>query len=103
MSSAPLFATPNPPPSRAGRIARRAALDLSGVVLTALISLAAGLSINRLSARPLPLVYQTPEQRLDAELTSLIAASPFALPPTPTIDLAQFRAAVQNKSALILD
>lgn len=104
MSSAPLIANPHlKPSSRANRIARRVALDLSGVLLTASISLAAGLLINRFSARPLPLVYQTPEQRFDVELTSLVAAPPFALPPAPTIDLAQFRAAVQNKSALILD
>ena len=99
-----MIANPHPKPSsRANRIARRVALDLSGVLLTASISLAAGLLINRFSARPLPLVYQTPEQRFDVELTSLVAAPPFALPPAPTIDLAQFRAAVQNKSALILD
>ena len=78
-------------------------LDLGGVLLTASISLAAGLWINRFSARPLPLVYQTPEQRFDVELTSLVAAPPVALPPAPTIELERFRAAVENKSALILD
>lgn len=104
VSSAPLIATPHPkPPSQANRIARRVALDLSGVFLTALISLAVGLLINRFSARPLPLVYQTPEQRFDAELTSLVAAPPLALPTAPTVGLPEFRTAVEKKSALILD
>lgn len=104
MSSAPLIATPNPtPPAQASKIARQAAFDLGGVFLTAMISLAAGLLINRFSGRPLPLVYQTPEQRFDAELTSLVAAPPFALAPAPTIGLAEFRSTVENKSALILD
>jgi len=94
----------NPKPlSQPNRIARRVALDLSGVFLTALISLAAGLLINRFSARPLPLVYQTPEQRFDAELTSLVTAPPLALPPAPTIGLPEFRAAGEKKSALIFD
>jgi rhodanese-related sulfurtransferase len=104
VSLAPLIATPHPkPPSRANGIASRVALDLSGVFLTALISLAAGLLINRFSARPLPLVYKTPEQRFDAELTSLVTAPPLALQPAPTIGLPEFRAAVQKKSALIFD
>jgi rhodanese-related sulfurtransferase len=59
--------------------------------------------MNRLSAQPLPMVYQTPEQRLDAELTSLVGAPPFALAPAATIGLAQFRSAVESKKALILD
>lgn len=99
-----MIANPHPKLlSQPNRIARRVALDLSGVFLIALISLAAGLLINRFSARPLPLVYQTPEQRFDAELTSLVTAPPLALPPAPTIRLSEFRAAVENKSALILD
>jgi len=104
MSLASLIATPHSEsPSRANRISRRVALDFGGVFLVALISLAAGLSINRFSARPLPLVYKTPEQRFDAELTSLVTASPLALPPAPTVGLQEFRAAVQEKSALIFD
>ncbi len=91
------------PPSQAGKIGRRIALDFGSVCLIAIISLAAGLLINHFSARPLPLVYQTPAERLDAELTSLIAAPPFALAPAPTIGLAGFRAAVEDKSAVILD
>jgi rhodanese-related sulfurtransferase len=104
MSSAPLITIPYPtPPSQASRIARQVVFDLGWIFLTALISLAAGFSINRFSARPIPLVYQTPEQRFDAELTSLVAAPPFAFPPAPMIGLAEFRAAVEKRSALILD
>lgn len=101
-SSAPLIATPDPTP-QARNIARRVALDLGAVFLAGIISLTAGLMINRFSARPVPLVYQTPEQRFDAELTSLVTARPFALAPATTIGLAEFRLAVENKSALILD
>lgn len=99
-----MIANPHPKPlCQANTIARRVALDLSGVFLTALISLAVGLLINRFSARPLPLVYQTPEQRFDVELTSLVMAPPLALPPAPTIGLPEFRAVVEKKSALIFD
>jgi rhodanese-related sulfurtransferase len=60
--------------------------------------------MNRFSAAPLlPIVYQTPEQRFDAELTTLISAPPFKIAPAATIGLDKFRAAVDSKSALILD
>jgi rhodanese-related sulfurtransferase len=88
---------------QAGKFTRLIALDLGWVFLAAIISLAAGLLMNRLSSRPLPLVYQTPEQRFDAELTSLVAAPPFAIAPAATMGLAEFRSAVESKSALILD
>ena len=50
--------------------------DLGGIALLAIASLAAGLVMNRYSPAPLPIVYQTPEQRFDAELTTLVAAPP---------------------------
>jgi rhodanese-related sulfurtransferase len=68
----------------------------------AIISLAAGLAINRSLSSPLPLVYQTPEQRFDAELTTMVAAPPFNIEP-PTVRLDEFRSAVDSKSVLILD
>jgi rhodanese-related sulfurtransferase len=77
--------------------------DLAGVMLIAVATLAAGLVANRFSSRPLPMVYQTPEQRLQAELTQLIAAPAFQSLPVTMIGLGEFRSAVQNKSALILD
>ena len=77
--------------------------DLAGVALLAFVALAAGLMLNRLSTRPLPLVYQTPEQRLNAELTTLVTAPPFKLAPAATVGLEEFRASVEGKSALILD
>jgi rhodanese-related sulfurtransferase len=48
-------------------------------------------------------VYQTPEQRFDRELTTLVSAAPFAIAPAATVSLADFRIAVENKNALILD
>ena len=77
--------------------------DLGGVALLAIASLGAGLVINHFSRAPLPMVYQTPEQRFDAELTTLVAAPPFKLAPAATVGLDQFRSAVDRKSALILD
>lgn len=77
--------------------------DLAGVAILAIASLGAGLVMNRFSAAPLPLVYHTPEQRFDAELTSLVAAPPNKIAPAATVGLNEFHSAVDNKSALILD
>ena len=77
--------------------------DLGGVALLATASMAIGLLINRFSSRPLPIVYQTPEQRFDAELTTLVTAPPFKIAPAATVGLAEFRSAAESKSALILD
>ncbi len=71
--------------------------------MLAVAALAAGLAINRFSLHPLPIVYQSPEQRFDAELTTLVAAAPFKLAPAATVGLHEFRSAVEGKSALILD
>jgi hypothetical protein len=79
------------------------ARDLIGVLCLALVSLAAGLVINRFRFSPLPTVYQSPEQRFDAELTTLIVAPPFKIAPAATVGLEQFRSAIANKSTLILD
>ncbi len=59
--------------------------------------------MNRFSSAPLPILYQTPEQRFDAELTTLVAAAPFKIAPAATIGLDKFRTAVDSKSVLILD
>ena len=61
--------------------------DFVGVALLAIASLAAGLVMNRLSDRPLPFVYQTTEQRFDAELTTLVTAPPFKIAPAATVGL----------------
>jgi rhodanese-related sulfurtransferase len=77
--------------------------DFAGVALLAIASLAAGLVMNRLSDRPLPLVYQTTEHRFDAELTTLVTAAPFKIAPAATVGLPEFRSAVDSKNTLILD
>jgi rhodanese-related sulfurtransferase len=77
--------------------------DFVGVALLGIASLAAGLVINWLSDRPLPIVYQTTEQRFDAELTTLVTAPPFKIAPAATVGLEEFHSAVESKSALILD
>jgi rhodanese-related sulfurtransferase len=77
--------------------------DLGGVALLAIASMSIGLVMNRFSSRPLPIVYQTPEQRFDAELTTLVTAPPFKIAPAATVGLPEFRSAVEARSALILD
>jgi rhodanese-related sulfurtransferase len=77
--------------------------DFGGVVLVALLAIAMGLAVNRHSSSPLPIVYQTPEQRFDAELTTLVAAPPFAITPAATVGIEEFHSIVDGKSALILD
>ena len=77
--------------------------DLGGVVLLAIASLAVGLAMNRYSQAPLPVVYHTPEQRFDAELTTLVAAPPLQIAPAATVGLDEFHSAVDSKSALVLD
>lgn len=73
------------------------------VVALALISCAAGLTLNHFSTHPLPIVYQNPEQRFDQQLTTLVAAAPFAIAPAATVSLNDFRTAVEDHHALILD
>jgi rhodanese-related sulfurtransferase len=81
----------------------RALWDVALVGALALASFMAGFTINRFSSQPLPIVYQTPEQRFDKELTTLVTAAPFAIAPAATVGLPDFRAVVENKGALILD
>jgi rhodanese-related sulfurtransferase len=82
---------------------REAIRGFGWVVLIAVGSLGLGLAMNRVSSHPLPIIYQSPEQRFDAELTSVINSPPLQIGPGQTIELAEFRAAVDSKSALILD
>jgi rhodanese-related sulfurtransferase len=82
---------------------RQIIVDLAGVVLLAALSVAAGLARNRVLSRPLPMVYQTPEQRLENNLAQLIAVPPFQSLPVTMIELPEFRSLVQNKGVLILD
>lgn len=77
--------------------------DLAGVIGLATLSLVAGVTINHFRASPLPLAYRTPEQRLSAELTTLVQAPPFQLSQIDTLSLDQFRHDVDDKNTLILD
>ena len=77
--------------------------DIAGVICLAVASLLAGLMINYLRASPLPLVYQSPEQRLAAELTTLVEAPVFRLSDADTISLDRLRNLVSNHQSIILD
>lgn len=77
--------------------------ELAAVAGLATLSILAGMTLNRLGSNPLPLVYQEPGARLQAELTQLVAVPPFDTFPVDTIDLGEFRQVVVSKSALILD
>ncbi len=79
------------------------ARDLAGVICLAIVSLAAGFVINHFRTSPLPLVYQSPEQRLTAELTRLVKSPPFQLPQADSIPLARLRDMVDQKNGIILD
>jgi rhodanese-related sulfurtransferase len=103
MTSAVSSITTHDPARRARSLGSQLVRDLGGVALLAAASLAAGLAMNRYYQAPLPMVFQTPEQRFDAELTTLVAAPPFKIAPAATVGLDQFHSAVDNKSALILD
>jgi 3-mercaptopyruvate sulfurtransferase SseA len=77
--------------------------DLLGVAVLATASLAAGLMINRFRSAPLPILYQSPEQRFDAELTTLVVAPPLKIAPAATVGLEEFRSDLATKTTLILD
>ena len=102
MAASSVGRDPGPPPSGSG-LAWQILRHLGSVALLALASLAAGLVINRFSSRPLPIVYQTAQQRFDAELTTLIVSPPFKIAPAATVGLEEFRSAVVSRSTLILD
>ncbi len=80
------------------------ARDLTGVVVVAALSLAAGLILNRWgSSRPLALTYQSPGQRLAAQLTQLVSRPLLPMGEVATVGLDEFRAALKNRAALVLD
>ncbi|MBV8137633.1 MAG: hypothetical protein JO121_18695 [Deltaproteobacteria bacterium] len=95
----PAPAAPDSAPPRSGTFIR----DLVGVACLAVASLLAGLAINYLRPSPLPLVYQTPEQRLASELTTLVEKPAFRLSDADTISLDQFRGVVGDHKTIILD
>ncbi|HUA32055.1 MAG TPA: rhodanese-like domain-containing protein [Candidatus Binataceae bacterium] len=77
--------------------------DFLYVIVLAFGSLLIGLGINRFRSTPLPLVYQSPEQRLSAELAHLVAAPPMQLNGSDSIGFNKFRTIFQSGSALIVD
>jgi rhodanese-related sulfurtransferase len=96
---APVAPVADSDPPRGGTFIR----DLVAVTGLAVASLLAGLAINYLRASPLPLVYQTPEQRLAAALTTLVEKPAFRLSDADTISLEQFRGEVGDHKTIILD
>ena len=77
--------------------------DLVGVTFLAVLSFGIGLAVNYVRAQPLSLVYQSPEERLQGQLTKLINAPPFQVTDLQTMGLSEFRQSLQDESALILD
>jgi rhodanese-related sulfurtransferase len=77
--------------------------DCVGVLGLALLSLVVALAANRMRSAPVALKYQSPQDRLAAELTGLIEAPAFRLADLDTIGLDDFRTAVKSRGALILD
>ena len=99
LKPAPIVTEGGSRPPRSGTLIR----DIVGVICLAVASLLAGLATNHFRASPLPLVYQTPEQRLAAELTTLVEAPAFRLSDADTISLDQLRGVVGDHQTLILD
>ncbi len=104
MSSAPTLVAANQSHPLSAHISVSGVVrDLCKVLLVAIVSLGLGLAMNHLSSHPLPLVYQSPEQRFDVELTSMINSPPLQIGPGQTVALPEFRTAIDTGSALILD
>ena len=100
----PLKPAPVAPAGDSGPPGRRTfTRDIVGVICLSLASLLTGLAINHFRAAPLPLVYQTPEQRLATELTTLVEAPAFRLSDADTIPLAQLRSEIGDPKTIILD
>ena len=68
-----------------------------------ILSLVVGQALNRFHSQPLSFLYQSPEQRLAADLAKLVDAPPFQVSDLQTIGLSDFRKIVDDKSALIVD
>ena len=77
--------------------------DLVNTLVLVFVSFALGLGINRMRVAPLSMTYQSPEQRLSAELAQLIAAPPMQLNSSDSIGFNRFRTIFQSGSGLILD
>ena len=77
--------------------------ELASVVLLALIAMAAGVAFNQFRAQPLPMRYQPPEQRFDAQLRELIANPGPNGGELQTVGLDEFREIATEHKALILD
>jgi rhodanese-related sulfurtransferase len=89
--------------SLAGRLGAALPRDLAAVIALAAVSAGLGLGWNRIHGPAIPLAYQSPEQRLDAELTQLIKAPPFHVDALQTMGLADFRSLALEHRAVIVD
>jgi cytochrome c oxidase assembly factor CtaG/rhodanese-related sulfurtransferase len=77
--------------------------QLGGVCMLAALSLACGLALNRFRAAPLPLLYRTPEQRLERQLAELVKNPPFQVTDQETIGLQDFQRALADRRTVVLD
>jgi 3-mercaptopyruvate sulfurtransferase SseA len=65
--------------------------------------LLAGIILNETRARPLPLVYSTPQARMEQVVEKLRAAETPSVRQDGDVDLAEMQTIVSNRAALILD
>jgi rhodanese-related sulfurtransferase len=82
------------------RTVRSSILFLIGM---AVVSLVAGLGINRMRSQPLPLVYLSPADRLNHQLMELVSGPVPFDGEIPAIGLSEIRADVEAHRGLILD
>ncbi len=77
--------------------------DFAGVMLLAGIAILAGIGINRTRPHPIPLTYQSPAQRLQAQLATLVTQVSSTPVEIDEVSLADLRSQVAQKSVLVLD
>lgn len=81
--------------------------DLTALWLLATISLCSGFLINQFRDTPMPLVYQTKEDRMMKAVTQIAAAEKTLATPSETVpeylELDEFRAIVEGKKGIVLD
>jgi rhodanese-related sulfurtransferase len=83
--------------------AREFSRQFASLCLIAALSLACGLALNWFRVAPLPLLYRTPEQRLERQLSELAKNPPFQITDQETIGLRDFQRAVADRRTVVLD
>jgi rhodanese-related sulfurtransferase len=91
---------------------RQLGRDLAGFGVLSVMALLAGLAINQLHDKPLPLVYQTKTERMEHAIEKIVndstnqppsATAPVQKPAIAIVTLDEFKRLVESKETLVLD